>query len=757
MRKNYYRSALFKKYVLYNLCFVLIPVLLLISIYWQNCFKQIITEYETTHRYALKQVMKNVDEKLETIKLMANQLSYDPDLTPYQLQESKYGRYKAISRLKTYHSQANFLDEMILFIRGDSTLYSDKGVMPFDYFLNTRYQLEGWSYGEFYDLIYDTASFGFSPTDSFLSLNGTQRMTVITYPWGNKTGRFGTIIGQIDVNYFEKLLSGIDSEIDNAFFILNQEGELLFSNQNNVKYDFKELSDIILDSNGITTKRIGMTNHSIIALRSEVNNWMYVSVFPNSQFANRLISVKRPVIAFLSAILVICIVSGILLAFRNYIPIHRITVFLRKMIPMKDNAKDRDELKEISSSIHTIISNNEGMKNQIEENRAMLTERFLHRILTRSANYSSDKFSEKNKNLRIDLSGPHYCVIVFKPPRKLLLTERQIVTESIRSLDFDYAHYCIEMDYQGYFAIILNSDMNEVNISKIANTIRETLYGDLNIEPILGIGHTYENVSMISRSFTEAVSAAEATVHSGNYTAFFDELKTQRHSSPYWYPSKAQLRLIQGINQCNTATVEECIMELSELLHTQKLSSDSISLRFIVSGIVQQLWPLVEKNKLDDGEKEIDLLIHYTSINDFLGRLKKLCYNIIAVIESQNKNQQKKVYENILSYIDINYKDQNLSLKGIASRFDMTDSYLSRFFRNNSGVNFIDYITKKRMDEACRLLYETDLLVKDVMEKVGYIDLASFSRKFKQVYGISPGKYRSEKRKKKNVNVAAKT
>lgn len=92
---------------------------------------------------------------------MANQLSYDPDLTPYQLQESKYGRYKAISRLKTYHSHANFLDEMILFIRGDTTLYSDKGVMPIDYFLNTHYQLVGdWSYGEFYDLIYDTRVLG---------------------------------------------------------------------------------------------------------------------------------------------------------------------------------------------------------------------------------------------------------------------------------------------------------------------------------------------------------------------------------------------------------------------------------------------------------------------------------------------------------------------------------------------------------------------------------------------------------------------
>ena len=758
MRKSYYRSTLLKRYVLYNLCFVLIPVLLLISIYWKSCFEQIVIEYETTHRYSLKQVMKNVDEKLETIKLMANQLSYDPDLTPYQLQESKYGRYKAISRLKTYHSHANFLDEMILFIRGDTTLYSDKGVMPIDYFLNTHYQLVGdWSYGEFYDLIYDTPSFGHSPPERFLTINGTQRMAVITYPWGNKTGRFGTIIGLIDATFFENLLSDIDSEIDNAFFILNQKGEILFSSQNNVEYSNEELSRLISDNNGITTKRIGMEKHSIIAMRSDVNNWTYVSVFPNSQFAGRLISVKRPVITFLSVILLICIVSGVLLAFRNYIPILRINTVLRKMTPVKDNTKDKDELKQISSSIQTIIDSNQGMKNQIEENRAMLTERFLHKILTNSANFGSEKFSEEMKNLRIDLSGPHFCVIVFKPPRKLLLTERQTATESIRTLDLGYTHYCIEMDYQGYFAIILNTDMNDNNIPKISNTIRETLYNVLNIEPILGVGHTYENVSMISRSFTEAVSAAEATVYSGNLTAFFYELKTQRHSSPYWYPSKSQLRLIQGINQCNIITVEESIAELSELLHTQNHSSDAISLRFIVYGIVQDLWPIVEKIKLDEGEKEIDLLIHYTSINEFLGRLKKLSFNIISIIESQNKNEEKAVYEDILSYIDKNYKDRNLSLKGIASQFDMTDSYLSRFFRNNSGVNFIDYLTKKRMDEACRLLIETDMLVRDVMEKVGYIDLASFSRKFKQIYGISPGKYRSEKRKQAKGNVTIKT
>lgn len=73
----------------------------------------------------------------------------------------------------------------------------------------------------------------------------------------------------------------------------------------------------------------------------------------------------------------------------------------------------------------------------------------------------------------------------------------------------------------------------------------------------------------------------------------------------------------------------------------------------------------------------------------------------------------------------------------------MTESYLSRFFRANCGINFIDYVTEKRMALASRLLRDTDLKVREVMENVGYSDLPSFTRKFRQVFAASPGNYRS--------------
>lgn len=60
MHRLFRRSSLLKRYVVYNLCFVLIPLLLLIYIYWQSALSQFIDEYETTHRYTLTQVMRSL-------------------------------------------------------------------------------------------------------------------------------------------------------------------------------------------------------------------------------------------------------------------------------------------------------------------------------------------------------------------------------------------------------------------------------------------------------------------------------------------------------------------------------------------------------------------------------------------------------------------------------------------------------------------------------------------------------------------------
>ena len=61
-------------------------------------------------------------------------------------------------------------------------------------------------------------------------------------------------------------------------------------------------------------------------------------------------------------------------------------------------------------------------------------------------------------------------------------------------------------------------------------------------------------------------------------------------------------------------------------------------------------------------------------------------------------------------------------------------------------MNYNDYLSGLRMEQARRLLEITDLKLQDIVLRVGYVDAASFSRKFKALEGESPNEYHVRRR-----------
>lgn len=57
-------------------------------------------------------------------------------------------------------------------------------------------------------------------------------------------------------------------------------------------------------------------------------------------------------------------------------------------------------------------------------------------------------------------------------------------------------------------------------------------------------------------------------------------------------------------------------------------------------------------------------------------------------------------------------------------------------------MNFIEYLTKVRINEAKKLLSTTDLSIKEVSSQVGYQDSSYFGRVFKNVEGVPPSKFK---------------
>lgn len=99
--------------------------------------------------------------------------------------------------------------------------------------------------------------------------------------------------------------------------------------------------------------------------------------------------------------------------------------------------------------------------------------------------------------------------------------------------------------------------------------------------------------------------------------------------------------------------------------------------------------------------------------------------------------------EKIAAYIRENYTDPAFSLQVLADHFHVSNSYLSWFFKQKNGVTVLDYTTQLKMELATRLLRQGGSL-QQVSLQVGYINVSSFIRRFKQTMGMTPGEYKKE-------------
>ena len=127
---------------------------------------------------------------------------------------------------------------------------------------------------------------------------------------------------------------------------------------------------------------------------------------------------------------------------------------------------------------------------------------------------------------------------------------------------------------------------------------------------------------------------------------------------------------------------------------------------------------------------------------------ERLCELINTAIENVRSMQktdsivhsQKDV---IKDYIDRNYK-KDISAKDVAGILGYSDVYFSKVFKQLFDDNFINYLTKVRIDRAKVLLKDVSFNIKEVGKSVGYADSNYFTKVFKRSIGMSPSEYRSK-------------
>lgn len=130
-----------------------------------------------------------------------------------------------------------------------------------------------------------------------------------------------------------------------------------------------------------------------------------------------------------------------------------------------------------------------------------------------------------------------------------------------------------------------------------------------------------------------------------------------------------------------------------------------------------------------------------TSFEDVIIYLKELYAKVIDTLQNSLHNRNRINMIEIQKHIDHRYVE-NITLESVADHFYVSKEYLSKMFKIHTGINFLEYVTMKRMEKAKEMILEHNLQIKNVAELLGYSDIAHFYKNFKKYHGITPGEMR---------------
>lgn len=318
----------------------------------------------------------------------------------------------------------------------------------------------------------------------------------------------------------------------------------------------------------------------------------------------------------------------------------------------------------------------------------------------------------------------------------------QIITDALKQFFGESIYYFIPADRT--FGILLNCDASQENnfifevhqkIVQMHNYLLDT-YG---IWLFAGIGKNTDDLMNVWESYQQATEAASYI--SKNYF-FFPYEFIKKDSRAFYYPPELSTKLIHFITTGNTPQV----LELFNLIHQENIEERSLPvhiLKFLLSDIRNTL--LKARFALPDTVPE-DVC---QSLDERFNQHAtfKLCEDIALSLCKlfETPTEETNLIDTIEKYIQDNYQDPSMGLNKIADEFQISETYFSHMFKEKTGVNFSTYLENIRMNEAARLIKETNISLNELYISVGYNNVNTFRRAFKKTYGVTPSAMRDGK------------
>ncbi|MCA0757129.1 helix-turn-helix domain-containing protein [Paenibacillus sp. N4] len=748
MKRNYFKSRLFLKYIWSYLFILLIPLILMTIFIYQNAVSNLRSEIEQSRLNQLTQTKTIIDGRMKELGEIASRVSYDQRLTPFRVHDSYYSG-EAIEALDQYKATSSIIGEMFLYFHKDPNIYSAKGLSSLDVFASS-FSFRSWSKDDIVQQLNDVKFPTMRPADTVVrSSHLEETMLAYLVPiTPNSPSPHGTILYLIKESELSGLIDSVLGNYQGLTYILDNKGQILVDNRQGEALTNAEAKSLFGLAPGIHEKILSGKPHSVVSVTSENNGWTYVTVMPSSQFFSSVVHVRSFIVLLFCAVVLVGAAIALVLARMQYQPISTLVEFAASKTkpkhPEDTSAPAGNELDRIRTALTEYSS-------RVDLQEPYARNHFLSMLLKYGNAQSLTPDLQEAFGIRFDRSHHFVMVIGWSDSGDSQddIRERQDMIELLAQIEFPELHahaYGVELPQPDQLALMVSFDSDgaepaHAEVRQIVEAVRGNLLETHDATPMIGVGTCYDSPDQLNQSFIEACSAFEmrASGGHGSVTYFEKLLHTPDHT--FWIPNNTLMKLSQSLKLGSYDVAAQIIVPAVRSLQTAEASA--LLKRCICFDLLNTMLKTASELGIHNLIQEMTPNMMYThSLDELESGFLNLASRICNQVERINRKEEQSQIDRIVAYIDDRYRDHTLSLEAVAFEFAISPSHVSRSFKEKMGLNFIQYIWQKRLDEVMHLLKTTNDPLKDIIVRVGYLDTPNFIRKFKKETGHTPGQYR---------------
>jgi len=432
--------------------------------------------------------------------------------------------------------------------------------------------------------------------------------------------------------------------------------------------------------------------------------------------------------------------------------------YLLKPVSSQDMRRTLDKIAIRIDEEKEKLLNIEKLEAQVRSSTDILRDRWLVDFI--DGKIPAADAIEQGREMGIDLLARSYIAlaagIIYPAEKEDQLVQVKIIFQSILE-NYSNSLWFTENEKNIFILLKEMSNNEEESAYAIAQALKYEIERKTGCRLMIGVGPSAQRIGEAAKSFSVARKIVSYGISRGLSLIADDKLLPREGGINTGGFDPSPLLSINGdmfltrLKYAAKKDIDSIILEYTKVLEND-FDGNQMLVFFIFGEILIAASKIVEalggdiRSIAPFSLNQEDILETAKSREIFYDKVKNLLSAVIEYRDAHTKGRYQSIIVKARDYIDRNFNSADISLYSTASYAGISPNHLSTVFSQETGENFIEYLTRVRIDKAKQLLWDTSMRSADIAHETGFNDPHYFSNIFKKNTGLSPREYRMSKK-----------